>query len=68
MKSKFSERSGKLQDLDRSFDLEFWRAQPESARFSAAWELVVQAAKIKGWDVSQLELQRTVEHFQKQER
>ncbi len=37
------ERKGKLEDLDRSFDLTFWQAQDDTARCAAAWELVVLA-------------------------
>ena len=59
------ERKGKLEDLDRSFDLQFWQAQTDTARFDAAWELVVMACKLKGQDVSQLRLQRSVESFQR---
>lgn len=61
------ERTGKIEDMDRSFDLQFWQSQSDQARFAAAWELVVHAFIIKGKDVSQLRLQRTVEHFQRQE-
>ncbi len=62
------ERKGKLQDLDRSFDLQFWQAQTAQARFDATWELIVHAAKVKGRDVRQLRLQRSVENFQRQQR
>ena len=68
MRSGFVEKTGKIEDLDRSFDLQFWQAQSDGERFSAAWELVVQAFIIKGKDESQLRLQRTVEHFQRQPR
>ena len=47
--------------MDRSFDLEFWQAQPAQARFDAAWELVLHACEVKGIDVRQLRLQRDVE-------
>ena len=60
------ERRGEMKDLDRSFDLEFWQTQDSSERFSAAWELVVLAYKIKGKDVSELGLQRHIESFQRQ--
>ena len=63
MRTGFTERTGKIEDLDRSFDLQFWQAQTDQARFAAAWELVVHSYIIKGKDVSELELQRTVEHF-----
>jgi hypothetical protein len=35
MSTDFVERRGRIEDLDRSFDLEFWRAQPARARFDA---------------------------------
>lgn len=47
------ERRGRIEDLDRSFDIAFWQAQPAKARFDAAWELIVHACKVKGIDVSQ---------------
>ena len=59
------ERKGKLEDLDRSFDLEFWQAQTNTARFEATWDLVVTAQRLKGKDVRQLRLQRSVEAFQR---
>ncbi len=66
--SEFSERHGRIQDLDRSFDLEFWQAQSPQARFDASWEMILHVCKVKGWDVRQLRLQRSVENFQRQER
>ena len=59
------ERKGKLEDLDRSFDLAFWQAQSDTARFAAAWQLVVFAHRLKGHDDDQLRLQRSVEAFQR---
>ena len=59
------ERHGKLEDLDRSFDLEFWQAQSDTARFEAAWELVLTAHRMQGRHVRQLRLQRSVESFQR---
>ena len=61
-------RRGKLSELDRSFDVAFWQAQSSQARFDAAWELVLHYARVKGLDVHQLRLQRSVEAFQKQRR
>ena len=60
------ERKGKIEDLDRSFDIEFWQAQDTTARLSAVWELVEHSYLIKGKDVSELRLQRTVERFSRQ--
>ena len=64
-RNNITERTGKIKDLDRSFDIEFWQAQDAKARFDAAWELVTHAMRVKGKDVRQRRLQRTVEHFQK---
>jgi hypothetical protein len=62
------ERYGKLTEHDRSFDIEYWQAQEPKARMDAAWEMIVHACRAKGMDVRQLRLQRSVEHFQRQER
>jgi hypothetical protein len=67
MRSEFVERRGKIKDLDRSFDLAFWQKQSPNARFVAAWELILHASKVKGIDVRQLRLHRSVETFQRQE-
>ena len=62
-------RRGRIEDLDRSFDLQFWQNQTPQSRFAAAWELIVHAWRVKGHDdVRQLRLQRSVETFQRQER
>jgi hypothetical protein len=68
MDKTISERKGKLAELDRSFDLKFWQAQPAAERFKATWELVLHAWKVKGHDVRKLRLQRSVESFQRQQR
>ena len=61
-------RRGRIQDLDRSFDLQFWQRQEPKARFEVTWELIVHAWRAKGNDVRQLRLQRSVETFQRQSR
>lgn len=66
MRTGFIERYGKLNEMDREFDLQFWQDQPAQARFNAAWELIIHAYRIKGGDVRQLRLQRSVETFQRQ--
>ena len=65
MKSHIVERTGKIEELDRSFDLNFWQAQSDTDRFAAAWELVVHSYIIKGKDARKLRLQRSVENFQR---
>jgi hypothetical protein len=66
MRNGIIERRGKPEDLDRSFDLEFWQSQTPQARFSAAWELIVHASELKAIVVRQLRLQRSVATFQRQ--
>lgn len=68
IRTNFSERRGKISELDRSFDLLYWQAQPAEARFNATWELILHYARVKGLDVRQLRLQRTITAFQKQQR
>ena len=68
MRTGFIERKGKLTELDRSFDLHFWLSQPPKTRFEATWELIQHAWRVKGNDVRQLRLQRSVETFQRQQR
>lgn len=65
MRTNFVEHRGKLQDMDRSFDLKFWQSQPPKARSDAVWEMIVHAMKVKGYDVRQLRLQRSVTNFQR---
>lgn len=66
--SNFVEHKGKIGELDRTFDLHFWQAQPPAARFNATWELILHYAKVKGLDVYQCRLHRSVESFQRQQR
>ena len=58
------ERLGRIEDMDRSFDIAFWQAQSASARLDAAWELVVFHQQLKG-TADELRLQRTVESLQR---
>ncbi len=62
------EHKGQLKNLDRSFDLLYWQKQSPRAKFDATWELILHAYRVKGHDVRQLRLQRSVESFQKQQR
>ena len=68
MSDNIIERRGKIKEIDRSFDLNFWQAQTPTARFEATWELIVHASRVKGQDVRQLRLYRSVESFQQQQR
>ncbi len=42
-------KRGRIQDLDRSFDIQFWQQQEPKVRFNAAWELIVHAGRVKGY-------------------
>ncbi len=66
MRTNFVERKGRLQDLDRSFDVKFWQAQPPAVRFQATWELIVHAEKLRGRDIRELRLQRSFGIYQRQ--
>jgi len=68
MRKNFIEKRGKIEQMDRSFDLKFWQAQPSQVRFDASWELVIHYMKVKGKDVRQLRLQRSVTNFQRPQR
>jgi hypothetical protein len=57
MRTDFVERKGKIDELDRSFDLQFWQAQSAETQFSATWELIQHYAIVKGLDAHQLRLQ-----------
>jgi hypothetical protein len=55
------ERNGRIEEMDRSFDVAYWQRFGPNAIFAAAWEMVVEAHRLKGASESELELQRTVE-------
>jgi len=59
------ERKGRLEDLDRSFDVEYWQRLGPEAILSAAWEMAVEAWEQKGRSADELRLQRTVESVQR---
>jgi hypothetical protein len=61
-------RLGKLSESnDRSFDIEFWQSLSDSQRMTAMWELVETAHKLKGGNVDELRLQRSVGGFKRRE-
>ena len=59
------EKKGKIPDLDRSFDRSFWQMQTPIERFNATWELIIHAYRVKGNDVRQLRLHRSIEKLQR---
>ena len=58
-------RFGRIEELDRSFDIEFWQRLGDRAIFDAAWELVEFYHRYQGRHPDELRLQRSVEHFQR---
>ncbi len=61
------ERKVRLDQMDRSFDVEYWQRLGPEAIFEAAWDLVVHAWKMKGRDPDELRLQRSVEAIRRLE-
>ncbi|MCC6444961.1 MAG: hypothetical protein IT210_16085 [Armatimonadetes bacterium] len=58
---------GKIEDMNRDFDIAFWQAQTTEARLQAGWELVAYYLERKGRS-HELRLQRSVETFGRQRR
>jgi hypothetical protein len=59
-------RYGRIEQMDRSFDIEFWQAQDASARLRAGWDLVELYLRSRG-RTNELGLQRTVAAFRQQQ-
>ncbi|CAN5649867.1 hypothetical protein BH20ACI4_BH20ACI4_27420 [soil metagenome] len=51
---------------DRSFDIEFWQKLNDEQRMQAVWDLVVFDYELKGKNLDELRLQRTVENLCRQ--
>lgn len=56
---------GRLEDAQPFPDLDYWQAQSDAAKFEAAWEMVLEAHQIKGEDISESRLQRSVGGLQR---
>jgi hypothetical protein len=52
---------------NRSFDIEFWQRLTDEQRMQAVWDLVVFDYELKGKDLNELRLQRTVENLCRKE-
>ncbi len=60
-RSKLFTRLGKVGEDDSRADVyRYWDELGSEARFKAAWELVVEAMKIKGMESNEFRLQRSV--------
>ena len=52
---------------NRSFDIEFWQNLSDGQRMQAVWDLVVFDYELKGKNLNELRLQRTVENLCRKE-
>ena len=52
---------------NRSFDIEFWQRLTDEQRMQAVWDLVVFDYELKGKNLNELRLQRTVENLRRNE-
>lgn len=52
---------------NRSFDIEFWQRLSDERRMQAVWDLVVFDYELKGKNLDELRLQRTVENLRSRE-
>jgi hypothetical protein len=58
----------KAGDMDRFFDLLFWKRVGAEARFAAAWQMVSEVNAIRGKDIGESRLQRSVQSIQRIQR
>ena len=58
---------GKVEDAELFPDLAYWQAQDDKTKFDAVWEMVVEAHLIKGRNLRESRLQRTVGMLQRRE-
>jgi hypothetical protein len=56
---------GRLEDAEPFPDLDYWLAQPDVAKLEAAWEMVLEAHQLKGEDLRESRLQRSVGGLQR---
>ena len=56
-------RFGRIEEMNRSFDIEYWQRRGDAAIFRAAWELVEAYWRDRGRDPDELRLQRSVATF-----
>ena len=58
----------KVEEMDRSFDLDFWSRMRPEERFSAAWQMVLEDNVIKEKNFDEPRLQRSVQHIEQASR
>lgn len=62
---KIKERYGRIEDVGRRFDREFWQSTGDEAIFDAVWEMIVDYTILRGDNADEFRIQRTVESFRK---
>ena len=60
--SEAIERKGRIENLDRSFDIAYWQRQGPKAIFAAAHEMVIDAHRFKGIPFDDT-IRRDIERF-----
>jgi hypothetical protein len=72
--SKFIDKNNRLvmtklstveEQGNRSFDIEFWQRLSDEKRLQAVWDLVVFDWELKGKNLNELGLQRSVENIRR---
>ena len=59
-------RFGRIEEMNRSFDIEYWQRQGDAAIYREAWELVEAYWRDRGLNPDELRLQRSIATFQRQ--
>jgi len=59
---------GRIEDAEKYPDVRYWQAQSDEKKFEAAWQMVIEAYAIKGVDLRESRLQRSVASFQRKRR
>ncbi len=59
---------GKLEDAEKFPDMKFWQAQSDEKKFAAAWEMVLEAHELKGENLRESRLLKSVVSLQRRTR
>jgi hypothetical protein len=59
-KGDFTAWYGRIEDAEKYPDIVYWRSQPHEVVFDTVWQMVVEAHLMKGEDLSESRLQRSI--------
>lgn len=62
------ERKGRIKDLNRAFDIEYWQRLGPEAIFDESWRMVLHAHGIGEAENDRFRLQRSIESFRRPRR